>query len=604
MRKLNNCVVENCIPTPSSCVEWNGGDIPYLGICNGDNLNNVIIDLVTKLQAVAGVDLSTFNIDQLLTICNQVQPVSVDLISILTLLSNNESCLNGNINTLSEQIAALSQEQAVTVNLKCFAQSDNLGNPLAVTRASLDQLIIDNLCADQTSITSLEGDVVTIQSQLNILENAVPVPTELTFGTCLNSAILPTSTQVIKTTAELCSLEGATGDAANIASALALTPSDLNTEYGTLTGWISSPATWADNYNNLLIETQSLRNSIAVIMATCCAPTCGKIELLPLATIEFGSSPSSNTLTLDFGANSGSLIPFGYTDGGSIIKISGEIDGTPSTITITTGPSTSPLTMIDPANPITNIAIGAFDFGTLTVGIQSVFLLKNSKGAVIMTCNGCFEINVSYTSPCCQVTNSTGGVPITMIYKILVDSNYVTKVVTIVPDETFIIPDNAIVTAVTGTLTTSCVTLPTPETPTCYKFQWVMDSDAGAGACAWGCGCSDSPTYAATILGTTLGSTYDACEGIGAGPYAPTFIAALSSAYPGAITDVVGYGGSDGDESVYIIVGFTTFPSIMNTMSLKFKVSDGRTSEGASRFMYFTQLPELADTCPFTDPAL
>lgn len=69
MKKVTNCVVENCIPTPSSCVEWNGGDIEYLGICNGDSLNNLVMEIVGKLQDIAGEDLSQFDIESLADIC-------------------------------------------------------------------------------------------------------------------------------------------------------------------------------------------------------------------------------------------------------------------------------------------------------------------------------------------------------------------------------------------------------------------------------------------------------------------------------------------------------------------------------------------------------
>ncbi len=83
MKKLNNCVVENCIPTPSSCVEWNGGDIEYLGICNGDSLNNIIWEIIAKLEDLAGEDISSFDIDTLLDICNKKAPLEINLISIL-----------------------------------------------------------------------------------------------------------------------------------------------------------------------------------------------------------------------------------------------------------------------------------------------------------------------------------------------------------------------------------------------------------------------------------------------------------------------------------------------------------------------------------------
>ena len=73
-KKVNNCNTDNCIETQSSCTIWNGGDIDYLGICNGQSINNVVWEIVTKLEDIAGDDLSSFDIDSLLDICNQKAP--------------------------------------------------------------------------------------------------------------------------------------------------------------------------------------------------------------------------------------------------------------------------------------------------------------------------------------------------------------------------------------------------------------------------------------------------------------------------------------------------------------------------------------------------
>ncbi len=111
MKKLNNCVVENCIPTPSSCVEWNGGDIEYLGICDGDSLNNLLWEVINKLEEIAGEDLSSFDIDSLLDICNQTAPQEITILNILNVLKNNQICLKDFIDTLTEQLAELLNTQ-------------------------------------------------------------------------------------------------------------------------------------------------------------------------------------------------------------------------------------------------------------------------------------------------------------------------------------------------------------------------------------------------------------------------------------------------------------------------------------------------------------
>src|SRR5688572_3493496 len=220
MKKVNNCETENCIPTISSCVEWNGGTIEFLGICDGDSLNTLMWEVITKLEEIAGDDLSEFDIDGLLDICNQQAPLEVTIISILNIIKNNQICLKDFIDTLNERLNELFENTGVTVNLKCYAQFDNLGNSLSITRESLDQLIIDNLCDQKLRIETLEGKVISLQSQIDNINSNVTVD-ELSFGTCINASELPTSTQVINSALAFCDLETATGDSTDIASSLA-----------------------------------------------------------------------------------------------------------------------------------------------------------------------------------------------------------------------------------------------------------------------------------------------------------------------------------------------------------------------------------------------
>jgi hypothetical protein len=321
MKKLQNCEVENCIPTPSSCVEWNGGSIDYLGICDGDSLNTLIWEIINKLEDIAGDDLSQFDIDSLLDICNQQAPTEVTIISILNLLKNNQVCLKDFIDTLSERLDDLFQNTGVTVNLKCYAEFDNLGNALSITRETLDQLIIDNLCNQKLRIETLEGKVISLQSQIDNINNDVTVD-ELSFGTCINASILPTSTQVINSALAFCDLEEATGDSTDIASALSFTPADMNAEFGLLPGWILTPQNWAENYNNLLIAFGNVWERVQFMEENCCALTCDDIELGFSAV--YNEDADGVIISFTFGA--GTSIPAGFIDDGSFGTIT-DVDG-------------------------------------------------------------------------------------------------------------------------------------------------------------------------------------------------------------------------------------------------------------------------------------
>lgn len=316
MKKLNNCVVENCVPTPSSCVEWNGGDIEFLGICDGDSLNNLLWEVINKLEEIAGEDLSAFDIDSLLDICNHKAPTEITILNILNILKDNQICLKDFIDNLSEQLAELLNTQNVNVNLKCYAEFDNLGNSLSITRDNLDQLIIDNLCNHKLRIETLEGKVISLQSQIDNLD-LTPDPTEINFATCIDPVVKPTSSQVVSVADELCDLETATGDPGDISSALASTPGDLNAEFGLITGWILAPDNWAENYNNLLLEVENLRQRINIIEDNCCALTCEDIELGFTALF----NEDNDGIIISFTAGAGTVIPLGFEDKGSTLKI-------------------------------------------------------------------------------------------------------------------------------------------------------------------------------------------------------------------------------------------------------------------------------------------
>lgn len=394
MKKVNNCVVENCIPTQSSCVEWNGGSIEFLGICDGDSLNTLLIELITKLQEIAGEDLSQFDIDALLDICGQQAPIEVTIISILNLLKNNQVCLKDFIDSLSDRLNELFAGTGVNVDLKCYAEFNNLGNPLSITRDSLDQLIIDNLCNHKLRIETLEGKVIGLQSQIDNLD--IPDMTEQEFATCIDPIVKSTSSQVISIANELCDLEEATGDSIAISTALALTPGDLNSEFGLITGWDLTPDNWAQNYGNLLLEVENLRQRILFIENNCCAVTCEDIKLGFSAI--YNEDADGVILSFTFGA--GTVIPPGFTDQGSYGTIT-DIDGNSVDFNLTIS-----------NNSTTEVIIA---------GLNTTAVLDISVTAILgtgsLTCQKCLTRKVSQANcKYCEYT-ATGTGTVTIVYQ-------------------------------------------------------------------------------------------------------------------------------------------------------------------------------------------
>lgn len=395
MKKLNNCVVENCIPTPSSCVEWNGGDIEYLGICNGESLNNLLWEVINKLEEIAGEDLSSFDIDSLLDICNQTAPQEITILNILNVLKNNQICLKDFIDTLSEQLAELLNVQSVNVNLKCYAEFDNLGNSLSITRDQLDQLVIDNLCAQLQRIETLEGKVISLQSQIDNID-LTPEPSEMNVATCVDPVVKPVSSQIVAVAQELCDLQDATGDPADIASALAQTPGDLNAEFGLISGWILAPANWADDYNNMKLMVENLRQRIIFMEENCCALTCEDLKLG--FTAVYNEDADGVIIRFTFGA--GTVIPNGFEDQGSYGTIT-DIDGNSVDFNI----------VIENNSEDEVVVAGLNLTGPLTINITAVM------GTDSLTCQKCLTRQVAQANcKYCEYT-ATGEGTVTIVYQ-------------------------------------------------------------------------------------------------------------------------------------------------------------------------------------------
>lgn len=404
--KRIDCQTDNCIETPSSCITWNGGDIEYLGLCNGVSINNVTWEIITKLQELAGTDLSSFDIYGLLNICNARAPLQVNLISILTLLRDNEVCLKGYIDTLTERISELSTSSNVNVNLKCYADFDNLGNSLSVTREQLDQLFVNVLCDHKVRIETLEGKTINLQQQIDAL-NADTTVEELSFPTCIDPVVKPTSSQVISNSQAFCDFRDVSGTIAEMQVALAQVSPTFDADFSS-----ADPANWipainrnsqADFLNNLIIAFNNLQARVKQIENTCCKLSCDDIDLG--FSVKFNEDLDG--LIITFTPSSGTFIPAGFTDAGSTGYIQDAAGGQEAF-------------NVDIVDLFTNG--GELDVSIATLLSTDPLIVhidaKITNG--LLTCNKCLEKTVN-RPPCAYcVLTATGTVTVT--YKVCITS--------------------------------------------------------------------------------------------------------------------------------------------------------------------------------------
>lgn len=414
MKPINKSA-PNCINTPAECVKWNSGNIPFLGVCDGDYLPEIIWEIVNKLQAVAGEDLSTFDIEGLLDICNAKAPLEVTLISILTLLRDNEICLKDYIDVLNQKIVELSVDGNVTIDLNCLATSEyNLG----ITQEQLNQLVVDAICLDRDNIIILQTKSAELSGRVTALESATPpAAIEPTFVTCVDPIVKTTSNQVKSIAIELCDYrDNHVGTKSDITTALSHSPKvwfdkdfiNLLTTTTDSTGtplinyWDSNAHTLAENHNNLLVAYTLLQIQMNNVLTTCCAPNCDAIKIG--FSVIAGDNP--NDFIIRFRPSDGTTIPTGFKDTGSTI-----------TFTDSNGVPYGPV-----AIDVTEQESASYNLNGLNLN-KPVFITINSKlSNGSLYCEKCTGKSVNLNDaacPVCEVSSpSTNTAPVTIVYQV------------------------------------------------------------------------------------------------------------------------------------------------------------------------------------------
>lgn len=395
MKKTNTTDTNGGIRTDSGCIIWNGPEIACLDICAGDKLNDLVYAIATKVcESTSSTDLSTLSLQCLVDKLGVTLPTEKNILTILQVLVNNDCHLKDLIDAVDAKIVDTDVE--LNLNLSCLGTDDIYGNPILLTQIELDQVLITAVCSLKTRMTSAEGAIVVLQSEMDTLQATVDaIDTDPEVTTCIGSA-KPMSDALVEVAADYCTYKGSVGTLSQIAFVLAQQGAALNTEFHLTAGWVVSPATQAQSLSNLWIAFNSYFNRLKVIEQTCCAPTCDKIKIGFIPTFDF----QAHTVTLLFSSGAGTVIPAGFEDVGTDITFT-DVNG------LQVGPYSTALTPIAIDAEVPDLYLAMLASGILTVSFKTFFVLRDSNDNIILTCKDCYSVQVPYDSGCCVYTNDS-----------------------------------------------------------------------------------------------------------------------------------------------------------------------------------------------------
>jgi len=393
---------ESCASTSSNCVVWQGPDLPCVSLCTGDSITDVTFKLATAFcEFKDEFDFSDLDLSCVFTACEGCPDPVRTLTNILSLITAKICDLQDLIDDINVNPSV--NFPILEVNLKCLAITDGSGNILNDdSNEEIVQSIIDQVCENKTDIALLDSEVEDHETRITVLENLGEPEIPQVTSDCLfvGSKDIDEAYELLD--ADHCAQKEATGDPSDIGAAIAQ-QCDLPNLIGN-PDFIVNPTNLAESFSNLWLAYCDLLSRVTLIETTCCKPVCDDIKL-GFSTV----FNEDSTVTLLFNAGTGTTIPAGWEDCGSILTIT-DSNGNSISVSLTiTGNYTSP-----------DIDLTSFAKGTMLTFTLDAKICNDDAG---VTCQKCISKTVKYLSTtCCEFCNS-GSEDVIIVYTTSITNN-------------------------------------------------------------------------------------------------------------------------------------------------------------------------------------
>jgi len=435
----------------NECIVWQGGEVPFLHIDNGDPLDVSEKRIADALvEAYSHIDMSDIDMHCIQDNCAQ-KCKDTSLKSVIQVLFDNQCCLNDLINNINGGTIT----PTISVNMRCLTKFDDFGNAIPQDINQSVQSIINQVCQTVTDVTGLKGQVQDIQNQVDAINTTPQTPTEPNVTTCLTS-LRPVSQTIPIVAQAICDYKTLIGDTTDVSQGMAQQCADLNGLFANVDGWNTSVSNMAQSFGNLWILACNLQSRLTLIENNCCKVTCDDVKV----GYDVQLDSSGTGVFLKFTAGAGTVIPTAFTDAGSSVTFTDKNNNyVPYPLVISN-----------------NATQGSFDLSGLDVTDPITIAVTAVLGTDGLTCEKCITRLYSLTNtacPVCQVTASGTSGNVTIAYTLPGNQNVQTLVLQ--NGQIGYIQKNAIIIAVstTGDITadSTCIDL-TPPPTVCYIFDW------------------------------------------------------------------------------------------------------------------------------------
>lgn len=435
----------------NECIVWQGGDVPFLHIENGDPLDISEFKVADSLVSVySDIDMSAIDMHCLADNCAQKCKDS-SLKSVIQVLFDNQCCLTDLINSINGSTTLAT----ISVNMRCLTKFDDFGNTLPQDLNQSIQSIVNQVCQTVADVTSLNGEFQDLQKQVDAINTTPVTPPEPNITTCLTS-IRPISQTVPIVAQAICDIQTLFGGNIDVTQGMSQQCANLNSTLSGVQGWNTSVSNLAQSFGNLWILACNLNTRLTLIEQNCCAVTCDDVKI----GFDVQVDSSGTGVFLKFTAGAGTAIPKAFTDTGSTVIFTDKNGNFVS----------YPLVISN------NATQGDFDLSGLDVTDPITISVTAILGTDGLTCEKCITrlYTLSNTScPVCQVTASGTTGSVNIAYTLPGNQNI--QVLTLQSGQIGYIQKNAIIVAVssTGDVTadSTCINL-TPPPTVCYLLRW------------------------------------------------------------------------------------------------------------------------------------
>lgn len=311
---------DGCTPVSSTCVVWNGPNIPCINLCKGDSIEKVVYELATQLcEITEGVlDVSTLDFGCLVGQGQSNPETLLDTIQLLidkACQSNSGGSTGGGGSSTSTPIALPT----------CLYYSQNGDMVTQLLPAQYSRYLADKICQNILSITSLQTGFTNLDNRVTALEIAASGgenPNEITVTSNCASApnpgqVIPIQTAFTNFESKFCELQSYLGNSAQLSTAinkecvsLDSSPQVANSGaiMSALSGWVVNPTNISQTLVNMWLTLCDLRTAVTTQLNTpapCLLISPFNLQITALTTNGF-------TATWNLPPLAGSQAPLGY----------------------------------------------------------------------------------------------------------------------------------------------------------------------------------------------------------------------------------------------------------------------------------------------------